>query len=68
MLSHDNLTWTARIIMETYEWHNERILSYLPLSHLAACSMDCFSPLYVGSEVHFADENALKGTLVSMKN
>ena len=66
MLSHDNITWTARIGAEHYDWGNERLLSYLPLSHIAACMSDCYTTLYTGSEVHFADNEALKGTLVSI--
>ena len=64
MLSHDNITWTSRISTEHYDWGNERVLSYLPLSHIAACLSDCYTTLYTGSEVHFADSEALKGTLV----
>ena len=66
MLSHDNVTWTSRISMEHYDWGNERLLSYLPLSHVAACLIDCYMTMYTGSEVHFADNEALKGTLVSI--
>ena len=66
MLSHDNITWTARIGVEHYDWGNERLLSYLPLSHMAAIMIDCFMPTYAANEVHFADSEALKGTLVTM--
>ena len=65
MLSHDNVTWTSQITMHHYGWHRERLLTFLPMSHIAACIVDCFSPIFVGSEVHFADENVLKGTFVS---
>jgi long-chain-fatty-acid--CoA ligase ACSBG len=64
MLSHDNVTWSSRVSMEHYEWNQEKLLSYLPLSHVAACLIDCYMIMYVGGEVHFADKNALKGTLV----
>ena len=64
MLSHDNLTWTARTSMEHYKWNREVLMSYLPMSHIAACMIDCFQAMYVASEVHFADKDALKGTLV----
>ena len=64
MLSHDNVTWSCRISMEQYKWSEERLLSYLPLSHVAACLIDCYMSMYVASEIHFADDQALKGTLV----
>ena len=66
MLSHDNITWTARIGAEHYGWEQERILSYLPLSHVAANMSNCFFALYAGNEVHFADADVLKTTLVNM--
>ena len=52
--------------MEHYGWHQERILCYLPLSHMAAIMIDCFMPTYAANEVHFADSEALKGTLVNI--
>ena len=67
MLSHDNVTWTSMMCMEHYGWHQERILCYLPLSHMAAIMIDCFMPTYAANEVHFADSEALKGTLVVNK-
>lgn len=39
------------------------VVSYLPLSHIAAMGIDLFSPIYCGGQVHFADANALKGSL-----
>ena len=66
MLSHDNVTWSSRMAIEHYNWHEERLLSYLPLSHVAACLIDCYMAMYAASEIHFADQEALKGTLVSM--
>ncbi|QQP35984.1 Uncharacterized protein FKW44_020947, partial [Caligus rogercresseyi] len=44
MLSHDNITFTARIIGETYKLKEkeERFVSYLPLSHIAAAIVDLF--------------------------
>ena len=42
MVSHDNLPFTARVIGETYDgvFEGERIVSYLPLSHIAALELD----------------------------
>ena len=42
----------------------ERILSYLPLSHIAGCMLDIFMAIYAGNQVHFADKEVLKTTLV----
>ena len=64
MLSHDNITWTSRICMEQYSWHQERILSYLPLSHLAGLLIDGYVSICAGNEVHYSDENVLKTSLV----
>ena len=65
MISHDNITYTSRISKEQYNWNQERLLSYLPLSHVAGQMIDLFIAMHAGNEVHFADSDALKGTLVS---
>ena len=38
MISHDNITWTTKVLMDNYMDlnHQDRIVSYLPLSHIAA--------------------------------
>ena len=64
MLSHDNVTWTSRIGAEQYSWDQERILSYLPLSHIAGIMEDIFITIYAANEIHFADKEVLKSTLV----
>lgn len=66
MLSHDNLTWSAISIIEGLgiEPGCERLLSYLPLSHVAAQIVDLYIPIVVAATIYFADEGALKGTLV----
>ena len=50
MLSHDNLTWlnipgdaNMKEYSPNFENHNHRILSYLPLSHIAAFFCDVLS-------------------------
>ena len=40
-----------------------RLVSYLPLSHIAAMGIDVYSAIYCGATVHFADAMALKGSL-----
>ena len=64
MLSHDNITWTSRIGMEQFNWNQERLLSFLPLSHIAGCMLDIFMAIYAANEVHFADKEVLKTSLV----
>mmetsp|Transcript_17363 Transcript_17363/g.37684 ORF Transcript_17363/g.37684 Transcript_17363/m.37684 type:complete len:452 (+) Transcript_17363:1-1356(+) len=74
MISHDNLTWTAQCIMQTRvpsDWghQEERIVSYLPLSHIAAQMLDIHFPMSATATfnfpclVAFARPDALKGTL-----
>lgn len=66
MLSHDNLIWSTISIFETLaiDVDCERILSYLPLSHVAAQIVDLYIPIILAATVYIADEGALKGTLV----
>lgn len=66
MLSHDNITWTAKMLMKTYEqiqFGAEHIIGYLPLSHIAAQMADIYLAVTLGATVHFAQPDALKGSL-----
>lgn len=66
MLSHDNLTWTPKSLVETshvLEPGKEVIVSYLPLSHIAAQIADIYTILILGGMTYFAQPDALKGTL-----
>ena len=64
MLSHDNITWTARISNRYLETTSDDILlSYLPLSHSAAQMMDVWMTMEAGVTVYFAARDALKGSL-----
>jgi long-chain-fatty-acid--CoA ligase ACSBG len=70
MISHDNITWTAQNIVDNYMDlnHTDRVVSYLPLSHIAAQLIDIFCMLILGGCSYFAQPDALKGTLtVTMK-
>jgi long-subunit acyl-CoA synthetase (AMP-forming) len=65
MLSHDNLLFNGAImfseiensvprekrylIPEIDQWDTQRVLSYLPLSHVAGMQMDLLPPLLCGS-------------------
>ena len=65
MISHDNVTWTARVTAEALKLRmgNEVGLSYLPLSHIAAQMLDIMCPMVLGGEIWFAKPDALKGSL-----
>jgi len=66
MLSHDNLTWTKKS-MDAYHQREPgylRIVSYLPLSHVAGLFADLITPLMCGYHVYFAKPDALQGTLI----
>lgn len=68
MLSHDNLTWLAEesaIFGEIEKNSGEVVVSYLPLSHVAAQTADIYTPIAVRAAVYFADKDALRGTLVN---
>jgi len=65
LLSHDNYMWTATecLKLSGLQSEDERIVSYLPLSHSAAQIIDIFGSLSCTATVFFADEKALQGTL-----
>ena len=67
MISHDNLTWTTRLLVEDVIdiHHKDRIVSYLPLSHIAAQILDMHGPALAGGQTYFAQKTDLsKGTIV----
>jgi long-chain-fatty-acid--CoA ligase ACSBG len=65
MLSHDNLTWSARGLCSLVSAENctEVGISYLPLSHIAAQIVDIYGPISCAAAVYFAQPDALKGSL-----
>ncbi|KAJ7992961.1 hypothetical protein DPEC_G00267500 [Dallia pectoralis] len=70
MLSHDNLTWTALAVgrhvrLTEATKSQEIVVSYLPLSHIAAQMVDIWITMKVGGATYFAQPDALKGTLVN---
>ncbi|XP_014897101.1 long-chain-fatty-acid--CoA ligase ACSBG2-like [Poecilia latipinna] len=67
MLSHDNITWTARTVSKMINLHccEEVLISYLPLSHIAAQMMDIWCSMSLIATAHFAEPDALKGSLVN---
>lgn len=67
MLSNDNITWTTAVLCENFmvTSPNDRVVSYLPLSHVAAQLIDIHYSIFAGSCVYFAQPDALKGTLTN---
>ncbi|KAM8874891.1 long-chain-fatty-acid--CoA ligase ACSBG2 [Spinachia spinachia] len=70
MLSHDNITWTAlstgrHVSLTDATQSQEVVVSYLPLSHIAAQMVDIWVTMRVGGATHFAQPDALKGSLVN---
>ncbi|CAF0978778.1 unnamed protein product [Brachionus calyciflorus] len=65
MISHDNITYLVRYMADAanLKKFNERFISYLPLSHIAAQIVDTYCPLFIGGTVYFAQPDALKGSL-----
>jgi long-chain-fatty-acid--CoA ligase ACSBG len=65
MISHDNVTWMAKNMSENFFDLNytDRIISYLPLSHIAAQIFDIHVPMYLGCSLFFCQPDALKGSL-----
>ncbi len=56
MLTHLNLSWTAEAMQRTLEAvPDDRMLSYLPLSHIAEQMFTIHSPITVGYAVYFAE-------------
>lgn len=70
MLSHDNLTWTAfatarYVNLDYADQSQEQVISYLPLSHIAAQMIDIWITMQVGGATYFAQPDALKGSLAN---
>jgi long-chain-fatty-acid--CoA ligase ACSBG len=66
MISHDSCTWTAKVAFGDVfaaDKHEDKVVSYLPLSHIAGQLMDIVSPIVCGVQVSFAQPDALKGSL-----
>ncbi|MFT7796920.1 long-chain-fatty-acid-CoA ligase ACSBG2-like [Arapaima gigas] len=67
MLSHDNVTWVANMagVMTKLKKGEEVIVSYLPLSHVAAQVNDMWVSMRYAATTYFADPDALKGSLIN---
>ncbi|KAL3270650.1 hypothetical protein HHI36_021179 [Cryptolaemus montrouzieri] len=66
MLSHDNLVYDSRASFERLDvsMGEEVLVSYLPLSHVAAQMVDIYFVITAAATIYFADNDALKGTLI----
>ncbi|XP_061672871.1 long-chain-fatty-acid--CoA ligase ACSBG2-like isoform X2 [Syngnathoides biaculeatus] len=67
MLSHDNMTWTAQRAGDAVglRYAEEAVISYLPLSHVAAQLNDLHITMRFAATTYFAEADALKGSLVT---
>jgi len=69
MLSHDNYIWTGETTIKSNEEMlnsvdgQHRVVSFLPLSHVAAQFADIIMTFMAGACLYFADAKALSGTL-----
>lgn len=67
--SHDNFTWLGLQCVKKFNFNeHDRVVSYLPLSHVAAQMLDLISLIFIGHSLHFAQPTALQGTLVETLN
>jgi long-chain-fatty-acid--CoA ligase ACSBG len=70
MISHDNYTWIAMTTIKRFNFDTPerigkgRMLSLLPLSHVASQITDLIIAVKMGYNVFFADPSALQGNLV----
>jgi long-chain-fatty-acid--CoA ligase ACSBG len=63
-LTHGNIKSVCAMMHARIPLDDKSVfVSYLPLSHIAAMGIDMCSPIFCGGAVHFADADALRGTL-----
>ena len=56
MITHDNITWTAQqVINMIHGNHEDQIISYLPLSHIAEQVVSLYVPCLMGCTVWFSE-------------
>ena len=70
MISHDNYTWIAAATIKRFGFDapermgKGRLLSLLPLSHVASQLVDLVIVIKLAGSLFFADPSALQGNLV----
>ena len=66
MHSHDSIYWAAVTVSKALKMKDckEVMVSYMPLSHIAANMIDMWGMFLTKGTIVFADKSALKGTLV----
>lgn len=67
MLSHDNFIQNIQSVNKVYklEEASHSLISYLPLSHVAAQAIDIYYSILIAATLYFADKDALRGTLIN---
>ena len=67
MITNDNITWTSSTMLLCSRKgsmdSSDVMISYLPLSHIAAQMLDMHIPMRTGTQIYFAQPDALKGSL-----
>jgi long-chain-fatty-acid--CoA ligase ACSBG len=66
MITHDNLTWVTPRVLEEFSWtmtNDDHVVSFLPLSHIAAQMLDMHCAIQTGNQVWFAQPDALRGSI-----
>src|SRR5690606_36324441 len=62
MISHDNITWTAATAFQSLNAnYDDRMISYLPLSHIAEQIVSLHGPIAGGACTSFAESMDLLG-------
>jgi len=65
MISHDNAIWQSKTSADPAAFsHQQRLLTFMPFSHIAAIQFDIVIPLVHGLQVYFARPDALKGSIL----
>jgi len=64
-ITYNNISYTCSKMTEIYNLSNEKVVSYLPLSHIAASMFDMFCHFYHKGTIYFAKQDALQGSLGS---
>lgn len=64
-VTHQNVCAAIEGVLDRFKMQmfEERVVTYLPLSHIAGQAIDMYCPIYVGGQIHFARPDAMKGTL-----